>query len=57
MQAIKNDPDFVQFDNPVGDGQAEKVAALLLETGDYERVEKIKDFNDIERVVRARRTA
>ena len=41
----------------VGDGQAEKVAALLLETGDYERVEKIKDFNDIERVVRARRTA
>jgi release factor glutamine methyltransferase len=39
----------------VGEGQAEAVTALLLETGDYERVEKIKDFNGIDRVVRARR--
>jgi release factor glutamine methyltransferase len=39
----------------VGDGQAEKVAALLADTGHYDPVEKIKDFNGIDRVVRARR--
>lgn len=39
----------------VGDRQAEKVEGLLLQTGPYERLETIKDFNGIERVVRARR--
>ena len=39
----------------VGDRQAEQVAALFAETGAYERVEKIKDFNGIDRVVQARR--
>jgi release factor glutamine methyltransferase len=39
----------------VGDRQAPKVAALVAETGDYDRIETIKDFNGMERVVRARR--
>ncbi|MHB9072223.1 MAG: peptide chain release factor N(5)-glutamine methyltransferase [Desulfobaccales bacterium] len=39
----------------VGDGQAEKVAGLMQQTGAYDRVETIKDFSGIERVVRARR--
>jgi release factor glutamine methyltransferase len=39
----------------VGDRQAKKVEALLQETGAYDRVEKIKDFSGIDRVVRARR--
>lgn len=39
----------------VGDGQAEEVAALFVETGAYDQVEKIKDFSGVERVVRARR--
>jgi len=39
----------------VGDRQAPQVAALVAETGAYDRIETIKDFSDIERVVRARR--
>jgi release factor glutamine methyltransferase len=39
----------------VGDRQAEKVAALFAETRAYERIESIKDFSGIDRVVRARR--
>jgi release factor glutamine methyltransferase len=39
----------------VGDGQAPEVAALMEETGAYDRPETIKDFSGIERVVRARR--
>jgi release factor glutamine methyltransferase len=39
----------------VGDGQAQKVAVLFEETGAYDRVETIKDFSGVERVVRARR--
>lgn len=39
----------------VGDGQAEKVEGLLQQSGAYDRMESIKDFNGIERVVRARR--
>ncbi len=39
----------------VGDGQAPQVAALLQQTEAYDCVETIKDFNGIERVVRARR--
>ena len=39
----------------VGDQQAEQVAALFAETGAYDRLESIKDFSGIERVVRARR--
>jgi release factor glutamine methyltransferase len=39
----------------VGDQQALRVAALLEETGGYDRIETIKDFSGIERVVRARR--
>jgi release factor glutamine methyltransferase len=39
----------------VGDQQAPEVAALLEETGAYDRLETIKDFSGIERVVRSRR--
>lgn len=39
----------------VGDRQAEKVEGLLQQSGAYDRVESIKDFSGIERVVRARR--
>jgi len=39
----------------VGDQQAPQVAALVEETGAYNRIETIKDFSGIERVVRARR--
>jgi release factor glutamine methyltransferase len=39
----------------VGDRQAEKVMGLLQQTNAYDRVESIKDFSGIERVVRARR--
>jgi release factor glutamine methyltransferase len=39
----------------VGDKQGPRVAALLAKTGAYDRVETIKDFNGIARVVRARR--
>jgi release factor glutamine methyltransferase len=39
----------------VGDQQAPQVAALVEATGAYDRIETIKDFNGIERVVRARR--
>ena len=39
----------------VGDQQAPQVAALVEETGAYDRIETIKDFNGMERVVRARR--
>lgn len=38
----------------VGDGQAVKVKGLMQQSGAYDRVESIKDFNGIERVVRAR---
>jgi release factor glutamine methyltransferase len=38
----------------VGDRQAQKVAALFAETGHYDVTEMIKDFSDIDRVVRAR---
>jgi release factor glutamine methyltransferase len=39
----------------VGDQQAPQVAALVEETGAYNRIETIKDFSGMERVVRARR--
>jgi release factor glutamine methyltransferase len=39
----------------VGDGQAPEVTALLAQTGAYDRIETVKDFTGIERVVRARR--
>jgi len=39
----------------VGDHQAPQVAALVAATGTYDRIETIKDFNGMERVVRARR--
>jgi release factor glutamine methyltransferase len=39
----------------VGDRQAEKVEELIQQSGAYDRVESIKDFSGIERVVRARR--
>jgi methylase of polypeptide subunit release factors len=39
----------------VGDQQAPQVAALVEATGAYDRIETIKDFNGMERVVRARR--
>ena len=39
----------------VGDRQAPPVAALMAETGAYDRIETVKDFSGIERVVRARR--
>ena len=39
----------------VGDQQAPQVAALVEATGAYNRIETIKDFNGMERVVRARR--
>jgi release factor glutamine methyltransferase len=39
----------------VGDHQAPQVAALVEETGAYNRLETIKDFSGMERVVRARR--
>jgi release factor glutamine methyltransferase len=39
----------------VGDGQAPTVAALVAETRAYDRIETVKDFSGIERVVRARR--
>jgi release factor glutamine methyltransferase len=39
----------------VGDQQAPQVAALVEETGAYDRIETIKDFGGMERVVRARR--
>jgi release factor glutamine methyltransferase len=39
----------------VGDQQAVQVAALLEATGAYDRIETIKDFSGMERVVRARR--
>ena len=39
----------------VGDQQAPQVAALVEETGAYDRIETIKDFSGMERVVRARR--
>jgi release factor glutamine methyltransferase len=41
----------------VGDGQAERVVAWFAETGDYDLIEKIKDFSSIDRVVRARKSA
>jgi len=39
----------------VGDQQAPQVAALVEETGAYNRIETIKDFGGVERVVQARR--
>jgi methylase of polypeptide subunit release factors len=39
----------------VGDKQEPQVAALLEKTGAYGRIETVKDFNGIGRVVRARR--
>jgi methylase of polypeptide subunit release factors len=39
----------------VGDGQAEKVAGLFEQTGEYDLVETLPDFNGIDRVVRTRR--
>jgi release factor glutamine methyltransferase len=39
----------------VGDRQAEKVEELMQQSGAYDRVESIKDFSGIKRVVRARR--
>ncbi len=39
----------------VGDGQAPAVVTLLQQTDAYDYVETVKDFNGIERVVRARR--
>jgi release factor glutamine methyltransferase len=39
----------------VGDQQTPQVAALMEETGAYDRIDTIKDFNGTERVVRARR--
>ncbi len=39
----------------VGDQQAPPVAALVAETGAYDRIEIIRDFSGMERVVRARR--
>jgi release factor glutamine methyltransferase len=39
----------------VGDRQAPQVAALVAETGAYDRIETVKDFSGMERVVRARR--
>jgi release factor glutamine methyltransferase len=39
----------------VGDQQAARVAAWLAETGAYNRIETVKDFSGVERVVRARR--
>ena len=39
----------------VGDKQASRVAALLEETGAYDRVETLKDFSGMDRVVRGRR--
>jgi release factor glutamine methyltransferase len=39
----------------VGDQQAPQVAALVEESGAYNRIETIKDFSGMERVVRARR--
>ena len=39
----------------VGDQQAPQVAALMEATGAYDRIETIKDFSGMERVVRARR--
>jgi len=39
----------------VGDQQAPRVAALMEETGAYDRIETTKDFSGRERVVRARR--
>jgi len=39
----------------VGDQQAPQVAALVAQTGAFDRIETIKDFSGIERVVRARR--
>jgi len=39
----------------VGDKQAPPVAALMEETGAYDRVSTLKDFSGMERVVRARR--
>jgi len=39
----------------VAEGQAQEVKALLEETGAYDRVETVRDYWGIERVVRARR--
>jgi release factor glutamine methyltransferase len=39
----------------VGDRQAPRVASLVEATGAYDRIETVKDFSGIERVVRARR--
>jgi release factor glutamine methyltransferase len=39
----------------VGDRQAPGVTALLQQTGAFDRLESIKDFSGVERVVRARR--
>jgi release factor glutamine methyltransferase len=39
----------------VGDQQAPQVTALVEKTGAYDRIETIKDFSGMERVVRARR--
>ncbi len=39
----------------VGDKQGPQVAALMEKTGAYDRIETVKDFNGIGRVVRARR--
>jgi len=39
----------------VGDRQAPQVVALVAETGAYDRIETIKDFSGMDRVVRARR--
>jgi release factor glutamine methyltransferase len=39
----------------VGDQQAQQVTALLQQSGAYDRIESIKDFSGMERVVRARR--
>jgi release factor glutamine methyltransferase len=39
----------------VGDKQASEVAALMAETRAYDRIETVKDFSGIDRVVKARR--
>ena len=39
----------------VGDKQASAVAALMAQTGAYDRIETSKDFSGIDRVVKARR--
>jgi release factor glutamine methyltransferase len=40
----------------VGEGQAPRLVELLQQTGAYDRLEKVKDYSGIERVVRGRRS-